>query len=149
MVVPVNVYEAGEALVVVAPLPGVRAEDVSVAVEGHQLRIAAAMRSPAAKDYLVHEWHYGPFERVVDLPDGFGGGAQPPSVTASSPSASRGERATAPSRSNRRSEALWDAPSAERSRGGWANVAGYLHWEKTVATTTSTSKTTEDSTWPT
>ncbi len=74
MVVPVNVYEAGEALVVVAPLPGVRAEDVSVAVEGYQLRIAAAMRSPAAKDYLVHEWHYGPFERVVDLPDGFGGG---------------------------------------------------------------------------
>lgn len=74
MVVPVNVYEAGEALVVVAPLPGVQAEDVSVSVEGQQLRIVAAMRSPAAKDYLVHEWHYGPFERLVDLPDGFGGG---------------------------------------------------------------------------
>ncbi|MGH9283356.1 MAG: Hsp20/alpha crystallin family protein, partial [Acidimicrobiales bacterium] len=38
------------------------------------LRIAASMRSPAAKDYLVHEWHYGPFERTVALPDGFGGG---------------------------------------------------------------------------
>ncbi len=74
MRVPVNVYEAGEALVVVAPLPGVQAEDVTVSVEGGQLRIAAAMRSPAAKEYLVHEWHYGPFERVVDLPDGFGGG---------------------------------------------------------------------------
>ncbi len=74
MRVPVNVYEAGEALVVVAPLPGVQAEDVTVSVEGDQLRIAAAMRSPAAKEYLVHEWHYGPFERVVDLPDGFGGG---------------------------------------------------------------------------
>ena len=74
MVVPVNVYEAGEALVVVAPLPGVQAEDVNVSVEGDQLRITAAMRSPAAKEYLVHEWHYGPFERVVSLPDGFGGG---------------------------------------------------------------------------
>ena len=74
MVVPVNVYEAGEALVVVAPLPGVQAGDVDVSVEGDQLRITAAMRSPAAKEYLVHEWHYGPFERVVSLPDGFGGG---------------------------------------------------------------------------
>ena len=74
MVVPVNVYEAGEALVVVSPLPGVQAEDVNVSGEGDQLRITAAMRSPAAKEYLVHEWHYGPFERVVSLPDGFGGG---------------------------------------------------------------------------
>ena len=74
MVVPVNVYEAGEALVVVAPLPGVQAEDVNVSVEGDQLRITAAMRSPAAKEYLVHEWHYGPYERVVSLPPGFGGG---------------------------------------------------------------------------
>ncbi|HSH60964.1 MAG TPA: Hsp20/alpha crystallin family protein [Acidimicrobiales bacterium] len=74
MRVPVNVYEAGEALVVVAPLPGVRPEDVNVSVDGAHLRIAAAMRSAAAKDYLVHEWHYGPYEREVDLPAGFGGG---------------------------------------------------------------------------
>ena len=74
MRVPVNVYEAGEALVVIAPLPGVMPGDITVAVEGDQLRIAASMRSPAAKDYLVHEWHYGPFERTVDLPEGFGGG---------------------------------------------------------------------------
>ena len=74
MRVPVNVYEAGEALVVVAPLPGVRAEDVEVSVEGAHLRIAAAMRSAAAKDYLVHEWHYGPYERDIDLPAGFGAG---------------------------------------------------------------------------
>ena len=74
MRVPVNVYEAEEALVVVAPLPGVRAGDITVVVEGTELRIAASMRSAAAKDYLVHEWHYGPFERTVELPDGFGGG---------------------------------------------------------------------------
>ena len=74
MAIPVNVYEAGEALVVVAPLPGVRPDDVEVAVDGDHLRITAAMRSPAAKDYLVHEWHYGPYERELDLPVGFGGG---------------------------------------------------------------------------
>ena len=74
MRVPVNVYEAEEALVVIAPLPGVMPDDITVAVEGGELHIAAAMRSPAAKEYLVHEWHYGPFERTLALPDGFGGG---------------------------------------------------------------------------
>jgi HSP20 family molecular chaperone IbpA len=74
MSVPVNVYEAEEALVVVAPLPGVRPDDVELTVTDNQLRISAAMRSPAPKDYLVHEWHYGPYERVLDLPSGFGGG---------------------------------------------------------------------------
>ena len=74
MHVPVNVYEAEEALVVIAPLPGVRPEDVDVSVDGDRLRIAAAMRSAAAKEYLIHEWHYGPYDRWVDLPDGFGGG---------------------------------------------------------------------------
>lgn len=74
MRVPVNVYEAEEALVVVAPLPGVMADDITVSVDDGRLRIAASMRSPAAKEYLLHEWHYGPFERTLELPEGFGGG---------------------------------------------------------------------------
>lgn len=73
MRVPINMYEAGEALVVVAPLPGVMPGDITVDVAGGELRIAAEMRSPAAKEYLTHEWHYGPFERTVALPDGYGG----------------------------------------------------------------------------
>jgi HSP20 family molecular chaperone IbpA len=73
--VPVNMYEAEQALVLVAPLPGVMADDVEVVVEGRRATISAAMRSSAPKDYLLHEWHYGPYERVVDLPDGFGGAA--------------------------------------------------------------------------
>ncbi len=72
--VPVNMYETEAALVVVAPLPGVMPEDVNVAVEGGELRITASMRSAAPKEYLVHEWHYGPYERTVELPEGFGGG---------------------------------------------------------------------------
>jgi len=74
--VPVNVYEAERALVIVAPLPGVMADDVSVVVEGRSATISAAMRTTAEKDYLVHEWHYGPYERQVELPDGFGGAAE-------------------------------------------------------------------------
>lgn len=71
--VPVNMYEAEQALVLVLPLPGVMAGDVEVVVEGRRATVSAAMRSSAPKDYLLHEWHYGPYERVVDLPDGFGG----------------------------------------------------------------------------
>jgi HSP20 family molecular chaperone IbpA len=74
--VPVNMYEAEQALVLVAPLPGVMADDIEVVVEGRQATISAAMRSSAPKDYLLHEWHYGPYERVVELPDGFGGSAE-------------------------------------------------------------------------
>ena len=72
--VPVNVYETEAALVVVAPLPGVMPDDVNVAVENGELHITATMRSPAPKEYLIHEWHYGPYERTVELPEGFGGG---------------------------------------------------------------------------
>ena len=71
--VPVNVYETENALVVVAPLPGVMPDDVEVVVEADRLRISAAMRTAAPKNYLVHEWHYGPYERTVEIPPGFGG----------------------------------------------------------------------------
>lgn len=74
--VPVNMYESDNALVIVAPLPGVMPDDVSVTVEPGRVTLAASMRSPAAKDYLVHEWHYGPFERTLDVPEGYGGDAK-------------------------------------------------------------------------
>ncbi len=71
--VPVNAYETSGAFVIVAPLPGVMAEDVTIEVEGGSVLIKAEMRTAAEKDYVLHEWHYGPYERTVDLPDGFGG----------------------------------------------------------------------------
>lgn len=74
--VPVNMYEAERAVVVVAPLPGVMAEDITVTVDDRVLTIAADLRTKAPKDYLLHEWHYGPYERTVELPEGFGGTAQ-------------------------------------------------------------------------
>jgi HSP20 family protein len=70
--VPVNIYETDEALVVVAPLPGVMADDIEVAVEQGRLTISANMRTAAPKDYLRHEWHYGPYFREVEIPEDFG-----------------------------------------------------------------------------
>jgi HSP20 family protein len=70
--VPVNVYETDAALVVVAPLPAVQPEDVTIDVTPGQVRITASLRSAAPRDYLVHEWSYGGYEREVDIPTGWG-----------------------------------------------------------------------------
>ena len=74
--VPVNVYEAGDALVIVAPLPAVMADDVTIEVNPGTVRISALLRSAAPKDYLMHEWQYGGYERELEIPPGFGGGAE-------------------------------------------------------------------------
>jgi HSP20 family molecular chaperone IbpA len=74
--VPVNVYEASGALIVVAPLPAVQAQDVCVEVHPGSpptMRFWAHVRSSGTRDYLVHEWEYGGYERELPLPDGFGG----------------------------------------------------------------------------
>jgi HSP20 family molecular chaperone IbpA len=73
--VPVNVYETTGALVVVAPFPAVRADDVRVEVhrgDPATLRFWAHVRSAPPRDFLVHEWEYGGYERELDLPVGFG-----------------------------------------------------------------------------
>jgi HSP20 family molecular chaperone IbpA len=74
--VPVNVYATSDALVVVAPLPAVQPSDVTIDLMPHCLRITAHLRTAAPKDYLLHEWDYGGYERELDLPDGFGGGVE-------------------------------------------------------------------------
>lgn len=73
--VPVNMYETNEALVLVLPLPGVMADDVTIDIEDERVHVNAAQRTPAEKDYITHEWHYGPYERMVSVPAGFGGDA--------------------------------------------------------------------------
>jgi HSP20 family molecular chaperone IbpA len=74
--VPVNLYEASDALVLVAPLPAVRPEDVAIDLWPGRLRIRASLRSAAPRDYLLHEWDYGGYERELDLPEGWGGAAE-------------------------------------------------------------------------
>jgi HSP20 family molecular chaperone IbpA len=74
--VPVNVYETSGALVIVAPLPAVTPNDVNVELRPGMVRFWAHLRSAAPRDYLVHEWEYGGYEREIDLPDGYGGGVE-------------------------------------------------------------------------
>lgn len=74
--VPVNVYEATGALVVVAPLPAVTADDVTVELRGSKLRFYANLRSSGPREYLIREWEYGGYERELDLPEGYGSGVE-------------------------------------------------------------------------
>jgi HSP20 family molecular chaperone IbpA len=70
--VPVNVYETSGALVIVAPIAAISAEDVTIELRPQTLRFWAHLRSAAPRDYLVHEWDYGGYEREIDLPAGYG-----------------------------------------------------------------------------
>jgi HSP20 family molecular chaperone IbpA len=74
--VPVNVYETTGALVVVSPLPAVKAEDVTIELRPGTLRFWARLRSAPPREYLTHEWEYGGYEREVEVPEGFGGGVE-------------------------------------------------------------------------
>lgn len=73
--VPINVYEAGDHLLVVAPMVAVTPEDVQVELHPDEpavLRFWAHVRSAGVREYLVHEWEYGGYERNVELPSGYG-----------------------------------------------------------------------------
>jgi len=74
--VPVNVYETTGALVIIAPLPAVTPNDVTIELGPTTLRFWAHLRSAGPRDYLVHEWDYGGYEREVPLPDGYGSGVE-------------------------------------------------------------------------
>jgi HSP20 family molecular chaperone IbpA len=74
--VPVNVYETPGALVVVAPLPAVTPDDVTIELRPGALRFWARLRSAGPREFLVQEWDYGGYEREVDVPEGFGGGVE-------------------------------------------------------------------------
>ncbi|MEO5986456.1 MAG: Hsp20/alpha crystallin family protein [Candidatus Limnocylindria bacterium] len=69
--VPVNLFQNDRELMVVAPMPGVAPEDISVDVtDDGQLTIRAAQHGEGQEriDYLVREWSYGPYERTIELP---------------------------------------------------------------------------------
>jgi len=74
--VPVNVYESAGALVIVAPFPAVTPSDVTVELYPDRVRFWARLRSAGPREYLIHEWEYGGYERELDLPTGYGGGVE-------------------------------------------------------------------------
>lgn len=71
--IPVNMYETTDALVIVAPMPGVSAEDVEIEIAGDHVELRAGLRTAAPKTYLLHEWEYGLYERHLDLPGTYQG----------------------------------------------------------------------------
>lgn len=69
--IPVNIYENERELMLVAPMPGVAPEDISVDVTPDEsLTLRARMHGQGQEriEYLLREWSYGPFERTVQLP---------------------------------------------------------------------------------
>lgn len=69
--VPINLFENERELMVVAPMPGVAPEDISIDVtdDGH-LTVRAARHGEGQEriDYIRREWSYGPYERTIELP---------------------------------------------------------------------------------
>jgi HSP20 family molecular chaperone IbpA len=62
--------------VIVAALPAVMPDDVTIELTASLLRIKAQVRSAGVREYLVHEWDYGGYEREVSVPEGFGAGME-------------------------------------------------------------------------
>jgi HSP20 family protein len=69
--VPINVFENDRELMVVAPMPGVAPEDISIDVlDDGRLTVRARMHGEGQERirYLLREWSYGPYERTIELP---------------------------------------------------------------------------------
>jgi HSP20 family protein len=70
--VPVNVFEAEDFLLVIVPMPGLQEEDIDITMSGNIITLASGERADlkpeSGKRYLRHEWHYGPYQRTLELP---------------------------------------------------------------------------------
>ncbi len=71
--VPINVFESGDTLMVTAAMPGVQEEDIDITVRGNTITLDAKARGDLKPDetgkrYIRHEFRYGPFHRMVELP---------------------------------------------------------------------------------
>ncbi|MGH7301945.1 MAG: Hsp20/alpha crystallin family protein [Candidatus Rokuibacteriota bacterium] len=72
---PVRVYEAGEKIMIAAPMPGLAPEDIAVTVDGDRVRIRAALRGPHQHGLrlVAAEWTVGPYDRELFLPSSVDG----------------------------------------------------------------------------
>ena len=74
--VPVNAYQTPGAFVIVALCPAVTENDISVELTADGVRFWASLRSAGPREYAIHEWEYGGYERFVETPSGFGSGVE-------------------------------------------------------------------------
>lgn len=69
---PIDVFETGQALLILVALPGVAPEQVEIILDGGTLLVVAERPIPAPSRSVTHrlEIPYGRFERRIDLPRG-------------------------------------------------------------------------------
>jgi HSP20 family protein len=69
-----DVYSTDSGLVIKVEVAGMRSENLEITVEGNRLRISGnrpdGCRAPKCS-FLVMEISYGPFESVLELPQGY------------------------------------------------------------------------------
>lgn len=69
-----DVYSTDQGLVIKVELAGMRREDLELTVEGNKLKISGhrpdGCRAPQCK-FLVMEINYGPFESIIEIPQGY------------------------------------------------------------------------------
>lgn len=68
--IPVRVHATDDHVVVAAPMPGLQPGDISVSIEGANVKIWGEERGPRQheRELLLAEWTVGPYEREVELP---------------------------------------------------------------------------------
>jgi HSP20 family protein len=75
--IPINSWMTDHELVVEAPMPGIKPENIMVNVRGKsvnvpeekiEIRGMVSGTHGEGKDYVSQEWHLGPYQRTLDLP---------------------------------------------------------------------------------
>jgi len=68
--VPVSLFETEHEWVVVAPMPGMEAQDLSIEIDADRIVLRSCKRGPGQDRlrYVRREWSYGPYEVSVELP---------------------------------------------------------------------------------
>jgi len=69
---PVNIFDTGEGLAVIAEIPGVDPKSISVSGQGHSLTVKGERRretSTEASGYHRRERSFGEFSRSIQLPE--------------------------------------------------------------------------------
>jgi HSP20 family protein len=71
LTVPVDMYETEESVVVTAPMPGMKPEDVDISITGNTLTVKGEFKSEEEGErgnWHFQERRYGRFHRTLNLP---------------------------------------------------------------------------------
>lgn len=75
-VVPIDMYQTADKVVLRAALPGIEPSEVDINISGDLLNIRGEIKPDTEiprEDYLRHECRYGEFDRSITLPGGLKG----------------------------------------------------------------------------